>query len=282
MAIGTYAALYAATAFYVLGAILSLLYLRGKEPRLLAFSSYALMAGIVAFLCVFVLRWLVWKHLPLTTMTDSLNLFAVLAGLAVLFTVRKDKVPALLCFCLPPLAVIAVVNALAAYRFLPVEPRALRSSFLSIHVGLAILAYAFFFIAGMTSAAYLFQARHLKRHHTSDLFRHLPSLAELDTTVFRLIAYGYPLFIITLTLGLIWAFIDRDQLGSYWWLSPKVVLSYVMAAFYAGTFHLRRLGRLRGPKLAQLVCAGFFLLIVSYIVLSIVGLRGYHFWSKAS
>lgn len=282
MTIAIYAALYAATAFYVLGAVLSLLYLRGKDPRLLGFSAYAMLAGVCAFLCVFALRWMVWKHLPLTTMTDSLDLFGVLAGLAVLFAVRKDKVPALLCFCLPPLAVIAVINAIAAYRFIPLEPRKLESAFLSVHVGLAILAYALFFIAGMTAAAYLFQARHLKHHRTSDLFRNLPSLAELDAALFRLVGYGYPFFVITLTLGLIWAFVDRNLLDSYWWLSPKVVLSYVMAIFYAGTFHMRRLGRLRGPKLAQLICAGFFLLIFSYIVLSIIGLRGYHFWSKVS
>jgi HemX protein len=282
MATGIYVTFYAGTAFYVVAAVLALLYLRQTEEKLLPWSSRALIVGVLFFLCAFALRWSVWGHLPLTTMTDSLEAFTVLATLAILFTVRRNGMPALLCFYVPPLTAIALVNAVFAPRFLPLEPRILRGSLLGVHVGLAFLAYALFFIASMTSAAYLFQSRHLKHHQTSGLFRHLPSLAELDTALFRLIGYGYPLFIVTLTLGLIWAFIDRDLVGKWWWLSPKVVLSYGMAGFYAVMFHLRRLGRLRGPKLAQLVCAGFFLMIAMYIVLSVLNLRVYHFWSNAS
>jgi len=295
-----YLTFYTGTAFYVLAALAALLYLRNANARFIAVSSYLLIAGMLLLIGTFAFRWAIYGHLPLTTMTDSINLLAVLTAPAILLATRKTKeadrpftssfilhpssfhigMPALLCFYLPPLAVICLINAAVAHRFLCIEPRALSNLLLSVHVGLAVLAYALFFLASMTSAAYLFQARHLKRHQTSELFRRLPSLAELDAALFGLIRYGYPVFIATLLLGLIWAFIDRNLLNSYWWLSPKVVLSYAMAAFYAATFHLRRIGRLRGPKLAQLVFAGFFLLIVSYMALSILNLRGYHFWSS--
>ncbi len=282
MTTGMYLTFYAGTACYVVAALFSLLYLREATPRLARLATQTLTAGMAMFLGTFACRWMIWGHLPLTTMTDSLNLFAILSGGATLFAFRKKDASALLCFFLPPLAAICVINAAAAHQFLPLQPRALRSSFLSVHVGLAILAYALFFLASMTSAAYLFQSKRLKRHRTSGLFQHLPSLMELDAALFRLVRYGYPFFVATLALGLIWAFVDRNLLGSYWWLSPKVVMSYAMAAFYASMFHLRRIGRLRGPKLAQLVFAGFFLLIVSYMALSILNLRGYSFWSHGS
>ena len=283
MTTGMYLTFYAGTACYVLAAVAALLYLRSANPCLISLASYFLAGGIVLFIGTFACRWLIWGHLPLTTMTDSLTLLAVMTALATLLAVWRNGVPALVCFYLPPLALLCLVNAAAAPQFLSIQPRALRSSFLTVHVGLAVLAYALFFLASMTSAAYLFQARHLKRHHTSGLFRNLPSLAELDATLFRLIRYGYPAFVITLILGLVWALIDRDHLlGKYWWLSPKVVLSYVMAGFYAGTFHMRRTGRLRGPLLAQLVFAGFFLLIISYVALSILNLRVSYFWSTPS
>lgn len=278
----TYVVLYTGSAFYVLAALMALLYLHNANPLWLGLSSRALMAGILFFVAAFALRWWTWGRLPLTTMTESIDLFAVLTALAILFIMRKNTMPALLSFYLPPLAAICLVNVAFAHRFLGLEPRELRSSFLAIHVGLAFLAYALFYLASMTSAAYLCQASHLKHHRVSWLARHLPSLKELDAALFRLIRYGYPFFVVTLTLGLAWAFIDRNLLGPYWWASPKVVLSYAMAAFYASMFHLGRTGRLRGPKLAQLVFLGFFLLIVSYVALSILNLRGHYFWSGGS
>ena len=277
-----YVTFYLGTIFYVVGAVLALRYIRSANEQALRMAGWMLVLGVASFVGAFILRWMTWGYLPLTTMADSLDLLGILSALVMLFVVRKSRMPALLCFYLPPLAVICAVNAVVARQYFQHAPRALNSAMLTIHVGLAFLAYALFFVASMTSAAYLFQAGRLKNHKTSGLFRHLPSLEELDEALFRLMRYGYPFFVATLFLGLVWAWIDRDLLGTWWWLAPKVILSYVMAAFYAVTFHMRRLGRLRGPKLAHLVFWGFFVLIMTYIVLSILNLRGYHFWSAAS
>ncbi len=270
---------YTGSAAYLCAAVLALAFLRVNGERVLHAGGRVLVGGIVLLSLSFVLRWVAWGHLPMTTMTDSLDLFAIIAGVVIVVIACRNSMCALLSFYAPPLALICLINMLFAHRFLDTEPRVLRSSFLSVHVGLAFLAYALFYVASMTSAAYLCQASHLKHHRVSWLVRHLPSLGELDTILYRLIRFGYPFFVITLTLGLIWAFIDRDLLGPYWWLSPKVLLSYVMAGFYAVTFHMRRLGRLRGPKLAQLVFLGFFLIIAGYMVLSILNLRVSYFWS---
>ncbi|HOZ45501.1 MAG TPA: cytochrome c biogenesis protein CcsA [Candidatus Hydrogenedentes bacterium] len=282
MLAAVYLTFYAGIAAYLCAAATALVYLRTADARTLRASSRALLAGAAMFVAMLAFRWATWQHLPLTTMTDSLVLFAVLAAMAILVTVRTPNTQVLLSFYLPPLALICLVNALVAHRFLPMEPRALRSSFLAVHVGLAVFAYALFYLASMTSAAYLCQAAHLKNHRMSWLVRHIPSLADLDAALIRLVRYGYPLFMATLALGLVWAFIDRDLLGPFWWASPKVVLSCVMAAFYAILFHLRCAGRLRGPKLAELVFIGFFVLIASYVVLSILDLRGYSFWNDPS
>jgi HemX protein len=282
MLLTTYIVFYLATAAYAAGAVLSLMYLRDAEMRVLTWARYALVAGVAGSLGTLALRWMAWAHLPLTTMTDSLNLLALFSGLIIWSVLRWQAAPALLCFYMPPLAAICVLNAVAAHSYLPLEPRMLNGAFLSVHVGLAILAYAMFFVASMTCVAYMFLAQRLKAHQTSGLFRKLPSLEDLDLTLYRLIRYGYPFFVATLFLGLIWAFWDRELLGAYWWLSPKVLLSYGMAGFYAVTFHLRRGGRLRGPKLARLVFWGFVLLISGYVVLSMLHLRGYHFWSSGT
>jgi len=270
---------YAGTAFYLTAAMLVLAHLRGGNSRLLRSADRMLLAGALCLSAVLVFRWVAWRLLPLTNMTDALNLFAVLATVVMLVTARRHGVPALLCFYVPPLAALCLLNAMLDHGNLHVAPRALRGMPLMLHVGSAFWAYALFFLAGMTSAAYLFQARRLKRHRTGGLFQRLPSLDQLDGALCRLIAQGYVLFGLSLILGAVWVWADRDLLGPRWWLSPKIGVACVVVAFYGVTFHMRRLGRLRGPKLAYLVLFGFASVMLLYIVLTIAHLRTYNFWS---
>lgn len=273
---------YLATACYAGAAVCVGLYLAGAPSRVLTLA-HRLAAGAAACLVVtFLLRWSAWRLLPLTTIADSLNLLALLSTILMLWVVRKDSAPTLACFYVPPLAAICLINATVAHDQLHLAPRELSGIPLTIHVGLAFLAFALFFLASMTSVAYIFQAHHLKNHHTTGLFQRLPSLEQLDRTLSRLIGYGYPFFVVTLILGLLWAWVDRDLLGTLWWLAPKVLLSWVMVGFYAATFHARRSGRLRGPKLAYVVFFGFSLLLITYLVLALTNLNTYNFWEAVA
>jgi len=274
-------AFYAGTACYLAAALLTLRYARGAGKPALVFPGRLLAAGVACFVATFVLRWVRWGLLPLTTTADSLVLFVLLSAVLVLVAVRRHDVPGLLCFHVPPLAAVCLLNAVVAHPDLHAAPRALRGLPLSIHVGAVFLAYALFFLASTTSAAYLYQARRLKRHQTAGLFQRLPSLEELDRTLYRLVAVGYPLFAATLGLGVLWAWLDRDLLQPGWWHAPKVLLSVVMVLFFAVMFHMRRSGRLRGPKLALLVFSGFSSLLVLYVVSAVLHLRTYNFWGTA-
>lgn len=273
---------YAGTALYVAAAGAALLHLAEARMGRLRLSIRLLWAGVACQGLMFAVRGYEWGRLPFTTMTDSLNLFVLLSVLAALCIVYQHQIPILILFYAPPLALIGLVNAIASHGRLDTEPRVLHGILLMAHVGMAFLAYALFFTAGMTGAAYLCLSAHLKRHRTTRLAKRLPSLEELDATLFRLVGYGYPLFVLTLAQGAVWAWLDRGLLGPWWWLSPKVVLSFLMAIFYAAAFHLRRADRLRGPRLAHLMFLGFAVLIALYIGLSILNLRGCHFWGGAS
>lgn len=271
-------AFYIGVTVYTAAGLASVSCLRSARNGRLVLAKGLLVGGGVCLIATFILRWVLWRALPLTTMTDSVNLFVVLTTVVMFWTVRHAKTPVLLSFYLPPLAVVCLVNALVAHRFLYEPPRALPGLPLSIHVGLAFCAYALFFVANMTSVGYIFEAQHLKRHETIGTWQRLPSLEKLDQTLWRLIYCGYPLFVVALLLGLIWSWADRDLLGPHWWLAPKVTLSWVMAIFYAVAFHARRSGWLRGPKLACLVVIGSSFLLLMYLVLAATNLRGYEFW----
>jgi len=269
---------YAGAACYVAAAIMTVRYLRGDDDAALAATMRWLMAGAGLLVATLVLRWLAWRLIPLTTMVDSINLFAILSTMAIIFVVRQEQVATLLCFYVPPLATAMLINAAFAHQALYQAPRALRGLPLALHVGLVFLAYALFFLASMTSAAYLFQADRLKRRQFNGLFQRLPSLEQLDRSLWRLVVYGYPLFVSTLVLGFVWAFLERELLETRWYLAPKVVFACGMVIFYAVLVHMRLSGRLRGPKLAQAVFWGFMLMLAAYFVLGLANLREYHFW----
>ena len=275
-------AFYAGTALYLAAAAVSLRYLATGTGPLLRVAERLLLFGAACLIAVLALRWSIWGRLPLTTMSDALNLFAVLSTVLVVAMAKKEDTAALLSFVAPPLALICLVNAATGYIRLHAEPRHLRSLPLALHVGTAFLAYAYFFVASTVSAAYLWQATRLKRHRTRGLVRRLPSLEHLDATLYRLVAHGYPLFGATLVLGALWAAAENTLLTPQWWLAPKVLVATAMLVFYGITFHLRRAGQLRGPKLARLVFTGFCVLLAAYLGLTFLHLRTYHFWGAGA
>lgn len=275
-------AFYAGTACYVAAGVMALRHLYGRESGDLARAARVLMAGAVLLAAMLVMRGLAWRMVPLTTAADAVSLFALLTAFVTVYVLRQEHAPALLCFYAPPLAAACLINAALARDALHTAPRELSSLLLILHVGLVFLAYALFFLASMTSAAYLFQANRLKYRRTTGLFQRLPSLEQLDRTLWRLVVYGYPLFVATLVLGFAWAWMENNLLDARWWLAPKVIFACVMAIFYGLLFHLRRYGRLRGPKLSYLVFVGFILLLLVYLALELMHLRDYNFWGAAS
>ncbi len=268
--------------FYVASAATAGWYLHSGGNRVLRVTHVLVMMGAVILASTIALRWISWGRLPLTTMADSLNLFIVLTSFVVAIVAHRGAQHAILCLYTPPLVALFAVNAVIAFGDLHREPKELNGAFLAVHVGLAVLAYALFFVASITSIAYIVQARGLKQLRTSGLVKKLPSLEQLDRTLYFLIASGYIFFGITLVLGMIWAYIDRDALGQHWWLSPKIFRAAFMVVLYSTAFHARRRGQLRGQKLAYLVFVGFTVLLAGYLVLGLFNLQDYNFWSASS
>ena len=260
---------YLAIAAYLAAAMFAIRFVRGADSRVLFIAKRVAAAGNTLLLVVFILRWAKWGLVPLTGVADSLNIFLILCTGIILTLQRSDALRPLTSFYFPALGVLAATSGLIAPRYLGEAPKELNGILVSIHVGLVFLAFALFFVASLTSMAYAYKAQHLKRRNTTGFFQKLPSLEQLDRTLFQLIGIGYPVFVVTLVFGLFWAWAERSTLGSYWFVSPKVLFAIAMVAFYALSFHIRRFGLLRGPKLAYLVFFGFTLLLATYLALEL-------------
>ena len=245
--------------------------------------AYRLSFGaLVALIASILVRTMQWQLVPFTTAADSLSLFTTLS-LAVLIVQLAlfANHRALLCFYLPALALIGGLSLFTAHPALSMAPKPLSGGLLIAHVGLVFLAFALFFLAGLNSVAYAFQAHRLKLRKTTGLFQRLPSLEALDKNLFQLIRAGYPTFMVTLVVGGFWVWYEGQQLSPTWWLSPKIGMAVAMLLFYAFSYHARAAGWLRGPKLAHIVCYGTGALIGLYLVLALVGALNYNFYEAA-
>jgi ABC-type transport system involved in cytochrome c biogenesis permease subunit len=269
---------YLAVASYLAAAILALRFVRSPDESSLVLSKRVAALGNTLLLTVFAYRWWTFSAVPFTGLGDSLNLFLVLCAGIMLLVQRRPGMRPLLVYYMPALGLIAVIAGLVAPRHLGDPPKELNSLLLSVHVGLVFLSFALFFVASLTSMAYTFKARQLKLRVTTGLAARLPALEQLDQTLYRLIAVGYPSFIATALLGLGWAWGERDLLGELWFVSPKILLSYAMVALYAVSFHARQFGSLRGPKLAYLVFVGFTIILTVYLMVGIFQVGGADFW----
>jgi len=257
--------------------------LRGANgARLFLLARYVSMAGAALMGCVLAMRWFEFGLIPLTSGIESLTLFVLMVAInAAIITADSRRLPLVLVY-LPALGLLSIVAALVGTADLSEPPKPLSALLLLLHVVPAFMAYALFFVAMLTSSVYLFQARRLKEHRTTGIFQLLPSLANLDGVLYGLIRIGYPLFLLTLVMGLYWTWYDRALLGPLWFASPKILLSFCMAALYAACFHGRARGALRGPKLAMLLAAGFGALLGAYLLLELLTLTNYNFWDDAA
>ena len=270
MTILLYIVFYLSLIAHICGAVLSLIYLKNGENRFLGSASRFNFIGALFLILGAFIRASIWHEVPLANATDFINLFLLMVSITGYAITRSERRRALLTFYLPPLALFCCLAGYTAIPDLSLAPKTLPSVFIGIHVVTAVLAYGLFYVASLTSIAYAFVARRLKQRVTKGLVRKLPSLENLDRTLFLLISIGYPVFAITVLQGMYWAWSEKQLLSPQWWLDPKIFMSVLMLFFYGFTFHGRSMSKLRGPKLAYALFL-FGVLLGCYLILKSTG-----------
>ncbi len=155
---------------------------------------------------------------------------------------------------------IGVAAALALYAAsLPSEVRPLlpalnNAPLLTIHVGMAVLAYGIFATAFAAGVGYLLQG-------PRDRFAWLPSHRTLDEVAYRAVIVGFPIFATMIILGSWWASIAWSR---YWGWDPKETSALVTWLIYAVYLHARNQRRWAGRPAALLLVVGFGMVLVTY------------------
>jgi cytochrome c-type biogenesis protein CcsB len=158
----------------------------------------------------------------------------------------------------------------------PLVP-ALNSYWLGIHVTAALTATGTFMVAGVVSCLHLVRRRYERQlaagRTGSRVARRLPSVATLDRTEYRIIAFAFPLWTFAIIAGAIWA---ESAWGRYWGWDPKETWSFIVWVIYAAYLHARTTtGWRRFAPAVALV--GFGALLFNYYVINLIvtGLHSY-------
>ncbi|MCE7080297.1 c-type cytochrome biogenesis protein CcsB [Streptomyces sp. ST2-7A] len=148
-------------------------------------------------------------------------------------------------------------------------PPALQSVWMWIHVSLAIVCGAMFYLGAVATVAFLFRDRYEAKllaggtpgRVAESVLERLPSSVSLDRFAYRINAVVFPLWTFTIIAGAIWA---ENAWGRYWGWDPKEVWSFITWLGYAAYLHARATAGWRGRKAAYLAIFAFLCFLFNY------------------
>jgi cytochrome c-type biogenesis protein CcsB len=264
---------FAAIAFYIIATAGYLIFFIQPERKPIASAAlWAAFLGFGAHFIYFSLRWSESGRIPVTNFFEAISAFGMGIILVFLIMELRYRIPALGAFMLPLVLLLMAPAAITSREIAGLNP-ILKSVWLGIHTSLALLGDAAFAFAFIVSVMYLLQERQLKHKHLGAIFHRLPPLDVMDTISYRALSFGWPLVTLGMITGSIWA---ESAWGSYWSWQPKETASLLVWLLYLALLHLRTIGW-RGRKMAWLSIAGFVFVLVSFFVVSRIGVGKHTF-----
>jgi HemX protein len=168
---------------------------------------------------------------------------------------------------------------MAIHTFAPVQmpttamAKRLVSELLLIHITMAILSYAAFSLSFVFSLLYLLQYKLLKEKKWGHRLWRMQDLSKLEKMSYILNVAGVPMLLLSLILGLQWAFL---KLPHFLWYDPKIIGSFVLLIIYGIYLYLRVRKNVFGKSLALWNMAAFLIVLINFFLIS--RLSAFHFW----
>ncbi|MEG0438079.1 cytochrome c biogenesis protein CcsA [Solibacillus cecembensis] len=147
------------------------------------------------------------------------------------------------------------------------------SEMLLIHISFAIVSYAAFSLSFVFSILYLILYRILKQKKLNHLWSRLPSLQQMSKWISYSNLVGVPLLLISLILGLEWAYMTLEGLSVF---DVKIISSFIVSVVYLVILLLHRNGKLVGVTFAWVQVYLFLLVVVNFFLGS--KLSNFHLW----
>ncbi|MBU8905069.1 cytochrome C assembly family protein [Desertibacillus haloalkaliphilus] len=147
------------------------------------------------------------------------------------------------------------------------------SELLVIHVTMVLLSYGAFTVAFAFSIMYVMQHQMLKRKLWGKRLLRLGSLSKLDRLAFVSTVVAFPLLLVGLILGLVWASIKLPQMP---WVDAKVLGSLGVLLIYGYYLYQRVVKQIRGYSVALMNVAAFLIVLINYFLSG--NFSEFHLW----
>lgn len=150
---------------------------------------------------------------------------------------------------------------------------ALSSELLFIHITFAILSYVAFSLSFVFSTLYLILYNVLKKKKWTKQWSRLPSLQQTEQGMTASLLTGIPLLLISLILGLQWAYLTLDNISVF---DVKIMGSFISLLIYCFIIYGNRKGKLYSTNYAWAHVYAFLFVIINFFLGS--RLSDFHLW----
>jgi ABC-type uncharacterized transport system permease subunit len=139
---------------------------------------------------------------------------------------------------------------------------AVRSTWLTVHIVLALLGYAALLLTAVAAVAYLMEERQLKRKRPRSFYRLFPPLGTLDELISRSLGAGFVFITASIIIIVIWAHISY---GTSWIDNSLISTSFITWGIYLALIFFRVSAGWRGRKAAILAIIALCCSAVTWI-----------------
>ncbi|WP_373323106.1 cytochrome c biogenesis protein CcsA [Alkalihalobacterium chitinilyticum] len=222
----------------------------------------------------FILRMLEVNRFPVLTTFEGLFFFAWLLVTLSLIINWRYRVDFLVLITNVVGFILMSLSVFTPTGDIPEElSQLLISELLIIHVILILLSYAAFTLSFAFASMYVIQHQMLKRKLWGKRLVRFGNLAKLDKLSYFSALFAFPLLLLGIILGFIWASI---QFGELPWLDAKVISSLIVLAMYGYYLYQRTVKNAKGYLMALTNIATFLLVLINYFLSS--SFSNFHLW----
>ena len=170
--------------------------------------------------------------------------------------------------------IVMVIHTFAPVQYhSQIMGKQLVSELLLIHITMAILSYAAFSLSFVFSLLYLLQYDLLKRKKWGKRLLRLADLEKLERLSYILAVVGVPMLMLSLILGLQWAFLKLPGMP---WYDIKIIGSFILLTAYSIYLYLRIGRNMAGKSLALWNVGSFLIVLINFFLFG--QLSSFHFW----
>jgi len=208
---------------------------------------------------------LAWTEMGPMSMAHIIQAMGLSLGLMYLISIKRGDSQGLLVIIWPLLILLMVGVVVAPDGGILREEVAIHGKSIFLHIFLALMGYASFFMVTLCSFMYLMQSRYLKVNSNLPWLSKVPSLLELTDIKWRALTFGLVFFTLAIGLG---------KMSPYLWNVPhhwgaKEILSMMTWTLYLVLFVAKSYFRRHKEMFAYVSLLGCALLLLTLWVMKL-------------